>query len=160
MSSYSLDFQGSTGNLAASTFNVDTVTVNGVPATFTRIENTTTNNAVTDNHKLVITPATPGRRCVHDGRHHLTARPVIHTDTDGSLEGWNNTTDGATFVNQPVGSMTLFPNNNTPARQGDLHVHHRRPDACGHVQLRLGGRQALSGRRGQQRRADLEHAQR
>ena len=22
--------------------------------------------------------------------------------------------DGATFVNQPVGAMTLFPNNNTP----------------------------------------------
>ena len=40
--------------------------------------------------------------------------PVSHIDTDGSSEGWNNTTDGATFLNQPVGSMTLFPNNNTP----------------------------------------------
>src|SRR6478672_570096 len=41
LSSYSFDFQGSTGNLAASTLNVTSVTVNGVPATFSRIENTT-----------------------------------------------------------------------------------------------------------------------
>ncbi len=37
-----------------------------------------------------------------------------HTDADGSFEGWNVTADGATFVNQPIGSMTGFPNNNTP----------------------------------------------
>ena len=42
LSSYAFDFQGSTGNLAAATLNVDSVTVNGVPATFSRIENTTT----------------------------------------------------------------------------------------------------------------------
>ena len=41
--------------------------------------------------------------------------PVSHTDADGSKEGWNATTDGATFVNQPIGSMTGFPNNNTPS---------------------------------------------
>ena len=59
LSSYSLDFQGSTGNLAASTYDVDTVTVNGVPATFSRIETSSTTSAVIDNHKLIITPATP-----------------------------------------------------------------------------------------------------
>jgi hypothetical protein len=113
LSSYSLDFQGSLTNLAASTFNIDTVTVDGVPATFTRLENTTTNNATTDVHKLVVTPAT-----AVDGAFTTVVTyhgaPVRHQDTDGSSEGWNNTTDGATFLNQPVGSMTLFPNNNTP----------------------------------------------
>ncbi len=113
LSSYSLDFQGSATTLAAATLNVDTVLVNGVPATFDRIENTTVPSAVTDNHKLIITPATPV-----DGAfttvvtYHGT--PVRHADTDGSSEGWNNTTDGATFLNQPVGAMTAFPNNNTP----------------------------------------------
>ena len=113
LSSYSLDFQGSTGNLAASTYDVDSVTVNGVPATFSRIETSSTSSALIDNHKLIITPATPV-----DGTFTTVVKthgaPVIHFDTDGSAEGWNNTTDGATFVNQPVGSMTLFPNNNTP----------------------------------------------
>ena len=113
LSSFSLDFQGSSTNLAGSTLNVDSVTVNGVAASFTRTENTTTSNATTDVHKLVVTPATPV-----DGAFTTVVTyhgaPVRHQDTDGSSEGWNNTTDGATFLNQPVGSMTLFPNNNTP----------------------------------------------
>lgn len=113
LSSYSFDFQGSTGNLDASTLNIDSVTVNGVAADFSRIETTTVSNATTDVHKLIITPSTPV-----DGafttvvKYH--GRPVAHTDTDGTSEGWNATTDGATFVNQPMGSMTAFPNNNTP----------------------------------------------
>ena len=111
--SYAFDFQGSTSTLAAATLVVDSVTVNGVTAGFARTENTTTTDATTDVHKLVVTPATPV-----DGEfttvvtYHGT--PVRHTDTDGSSEGWNNTRDGATFLNQPVGSMTAFPNNNTP----------------------------------------------
>lgn len=113
LSEFSLDFQGSTGNLAAATLNVDSVTVDGAPATFTRIENTTTSNAVTDKHKLIVTPSSPV-----DGAFtavvNYSGRPVAHTDTDGSSEGWNNTSDGATFVNQPVGAMTAFPHNNTP----------------------------------------------
>ena len=112
LKSYSFDFQGSTGALSASSLNVSSVTVNGTEATFTRIENTTS-SAVTDNHKLIVTPATPV-----SGEFTTVVKysgtPVTHTDTDGSIEGWNNTVDGATFVNQPVGSMTLFPNNNTP----------------------------------------------
>ncbi|TCI99685.1 M1 family aminopeptidase [Aeromicrobium sp. IC_218] len=113
LSSYSFDFQGSSSTLAASTLDVDSVTVDGVPATFSRIESTTVPDATTDTHKLVVTPATPV-----DGAFTTVVRysgqPVSHRDTDGSIEGWNNTVDGATFVNQPVGSMTLFPNNNTP----------------------------------------------
>ncbi|MCU1406845.1 MAG: hypothetical protein JWQ43_3148 [Glaciihabitans sp.] len=114
LSSYSFDFQGSTSTLDASTLNVESVTVNGAPATFTRIENTTEDDATTDVHKLIVTPATPV-----SGEFTTVVKysgaPVAHTDTDGSSEGWNNTTDGATFVNQPVGSMTAFPNNNTPS---------------------------------------------
>ena len=114
LSSYSFDFQGSASTLADSTLNVDSVTVNGVTARFTRIENTTILDATTDVHKLIVTPATPV-----DGEFTTVVKysgaPVRHSDTDGSFEGWNNTVDGATFVNQPVGSMTAFPNNNTPS---------------------------------------------
>jgi hypothetical protein len=113
LSSYAFDFQGSASTLEASTLNVDSVTVDGRPATFTRIENTTVSDATTDVHKLVVTPSTP---VSGDFTTVVTYSgiPVRHTDTDGSYEGWNATTDGATFVNQPVGSMTAFPNNNTP----------------------------------------------
>jgi hypothetical protein len=113
LSSYAFDFQGTTTTLAATSLVVDAVTVDGVPATFERIENTTRADATTDVHKLVVTPATPV-----DGEFTTVVtyhgKPVRHTDTDGSAEGWNNTQDGGTFLNQPVGSMTVFPNNNTP----------------------------------------------
>ncbi len=113
LSSYAFDFQGSTSTLDKSTLVVDGVTVDGKPATFSRTENTTTGDATTDVHKLVVTPAAPveGEFTTVVTYH---GAPVSHTDTDGSSEGWNNTTDGATFLNQPVGSMTVFPNNNTP----------------------------------------------
>ncbi len=39
--------------------------------------------------------------------------PSTRHDTDGSDSGWIPTADGATFMNQPIGSMTGFPNNNT-----------------------------------------------
>ena len=114
LSSYAFDFQGTSTTLAAATLNVNSVTVNGVPATFTRIENTTTADATTDRHKLIVTPAEPV-----DGTFVTVVKysgtPVRHVDTDNSIEGWTSTTDGATFVNQPVGSMTAFPNNNTPS---------------------------------------------
>ena len=35
-------------------------------------------------------------------------------ETAGSDEGWIPTPDGASFMNQPIGSMTGFPNNDTP----------------------------------------------
>jgi hypothetical protein len=130
LSSYSFDFQGSTGTLDASTLVVDTVTVDGVDADFTRVENTTTSDATTDVHKLVVTPATPV-----DGdfttvvTYHGT--PVSHTDTDGSSEGWNATTDGATFLNQPVGSMTVFPNNNTPRDKATYSISVDAPSGLG-----------------------------
>lgn len=113
LSSYAFDFQGSTSTLANATLNVNWVTVNGVPATFTRIEETTVTNATTDRHKLVVTPTTPVAGTFTTVVNY-SGTPVAHTDTDESLEGWNNTTDGATFMGQPIGSMTAYPNNNTP----------------------------------------------
>ena len=100
LSSFSLDLEGLT---------VDSVTVNGAAAPFARSQ-----VPAQTKYKLVITPAVPV-----DGAfttvvsYHGT--PSAHTDADGSKEGWNATGDGATFLNQPVGSMTGFPNNNTPA---------------------------------------------
>jgi len=113
LSSYAFDFQGSTSTLANATLNVNSVTVDGVPATFSRIETTTVSNATTDVHKLIVTPVTPVSGTFTTVVTY-SGKPVSHTDTDGSSEGWNNTTDGATFLNQPIGAMTAFPNNNTP----------------------------------------------
>jgi aminopeptidase N len=49
---------------------------------------------------------------------------VAYTDPDGSEEGWVPTSDGAFVVNEPVGSMSWFPNDNVPTDKAtyDLHV--------------------------------------
>ncbi len=107
LSSFGLDFQGAG-------LTVSAVTVDGAPATFTRNEVTTTSNATTDVHKLIVTPATPVSG-TFTTEVSYSGTPSAHTDTDGSSEGWNATVDGATFVNQPVGAMTAFPHNNTPS---------------------------------------------
>jgi aminopeptidase N len=91
--SFSLDLEGLT---------VDSVKVNGHKADFSRRDD-----------KLIIRPSK-----VLDGRFWVTIRyhgkPVTHIDPDGSSEGWLPTDDGATTLNEPVGAMTWFPNNNTP----------------------------------------------
>ncbi|MCW2815766.1 MAG: hypothetical protein JWN84_3221 [Nocardioides sp.] len=98
LSSYSLDLEGLT---------VSAVTVDGVAATFTRVASGAA-------HKLVVTPATPvGGTFVTKVTYSGT--PTTHTDPDGSSEGWVRTTDGAVALNEPVGAMTWYPNNNTPA---------------------------------------------
>ena len=98
--SFGLDLEG---------LDVDAVTVDGQPAAFTRIQ-----SAKDTTWKLVVTPATPVSG-TFTAAVRYSGQPVSHTDPDGSSEGWNATDDGATFVNQPVGSMTGFPNNNTPS---------------------------------------------
>ncbi|HCB03592.1 MAG TPA: hypothetical protein DEQ43_04970 [Nocardioides bacterium] len=113
LSSYSFDFQGSSSDLAGATLVVDSVTVNGAAASYSRIENTTPDDATTDIHKLIVTPTTPV-----DGSFTTVVTyhgaPVKHLTPDGVPAGWNNTVDGFTSLGQPVGSMALFPNNNTP----------------------------------------------
>jgi hypothetical protein len=108
LSSFSLDFEGLT---------VDSVTVNGTAATHTRVQI----GAPTTKYKLIVTPATPVSGAFTTVvNYHGT--PVAHTDADNSKEGWNATSDGATFLNQPVGSMTGFPNNNTPADKATYNI--------------------------------------
>jgi aminopeptidase N len=93
LKSFSLDLEGLT---------VDSVKVDGHKADFSR-----------RNNKLIIKPSK-----VLDGSFSVTIRyhgkPVTHIDPDGSSEGWLPTDDGATTLNEPVGAMTWFPNNNTP----------------------------------------------
>lgn len=97
--SFSLDFEG---------LVVDTVTVDGVPAAWQRDD-----DAAAIRHKLIVTPAAPvsGEFRVTVAYHGV---PQAHIDADGSYEGWNATSDGATMLGQPVGNMTGFPHNNTP----------------------------------------------
>ncbi|RYB91725.1 hypothetical protein EUA93_16380 [Nocardioides oleivorans] len=96
---FSLDLEGLT---------VDSVSVNGTAATWERIT-----DAVSTTHKLVVTPAVPveGEFTTVITYH---GAPQHHVDADGSWEGWTATVDGATFMGQPIGSMTGYPNNNTP----------------------------------------------
>ncbi|WKN48034.1 M1 family aminopeptidase [Nocardioides sp. Arc9.136] len=98
--SFSMDLEGLT---------VESVQVNGAPATFTRDI-----DAAAIKYKLVVTPSAPV-----EGGFTTTVTysgvPTRHVDADGSFEGWNVTSDGATFLNQPIGAMTGFPHNNTPA---------------------------------------------
>ncbi|HEX5089583.1 MAG TPA: M1 family metallopeptidase [Nocardioides sp.] len=103
LSSFGLDLQGLT---------VSSVSVDGAVAAFSRIDEP--DGTLPGRHKLVVTPSTPV-----DGTFTVVVayggEPDIRHDTDGSDEGWIPTADGATFMNQPIGSMTGFPNNNTPA---------------------------------------------
>ncbi len=98
--SFSLDFEG---------LEVDMVTVNGVPAAWTRDV-----DAAAIKYKLIVTPVTPvSGEFTTTVTYHGT--PNHHVDADGSWEGWNRTTDGATMLGQPIGNMTGYPHNNTPA---------------------------------------------
>lgn len=100
LSSFSLDFEGLT---------VSSVLVNGTPAAFTR-----TSDPSISSYKLIVTPATTvtGDFTVAVA---YSGTPVTHVDPDGSSEGWVSTSDGATALGQPVGTMTWLPGNNTPA---------------------------------------------
>ena len=106
LSSFSLDLEG---------LKVDRVSVDGRKASFVRRAN-----------KLVITPAKPIRgmfrtTVVYHGK------PVTHIDPDEAQDGWIPTKDGATVVAEPVGSMTWFPNNNTPRDKASFTVAVRAP---------------------------------
>ena len=102
LSSFGLDLEGLT---------VTSVQVDGVGAAFSRIDQP--DGTTPGQHKLVVTPVTPVA-----GPFTVVVEyggvPDTRHDTDGSDEGWIPTSDGATFMNQPIGSMTGFPNNDTP----------------------------------------------
>jgi aminopeptidase N len=95
LSRFNLDLRG---------FKISTLTVNGSAASFTR-----------KGQELTITPPAGLRRgrdftvrVVYDGH----ANYVL--DPDHSKDGWIPTDDGAFVVNEPQGSPTWFPANDTP----------------------------------------------
>ena len=95
LSRFDLDLRG---------FQISTLTVNGVAASYTR-----------DGQELVITPATGIRngttfRVAVD----YTGVPEVITDPDQSIEGWIPTDDGAFVVGEPQGSPGWFPCNDNP----------------------------------------------
>jgi aminopeptidase N len=101
--SYSLDLAG---------LHVTSVRVGGVDAPFART-----------GRKLVVTPAAP----VPAGSTFLTrveydGHPVSLIDADGTLEGWLHTAGGSIALGEPRGSMTWFPNNDTPADKATFDV--------------------------------------
>jgi aminopeptidase N len=95
LSSFNLDLRG---------LKVESVTVNGATASFTR-----------KGQELTVTPAAGVRK----GRE-FTSRVVYggHVnyvlDPDHSKDGWIPTDDGAFVVNEPQGAPTWFPVNDTP----------------------------------------------
>jgi aminopeptidase N len=119
LSSFSLDFRG---------LNVTGITIDGVPATFTRVDGVANADPALDErykNKLIVTPAAG----VLSGRtfHVVVAYngvPQQLLDPDESFEGWLKTSDGAFVVNEPMGAMTWFPNNNHPADKAtyDFHI--------------------------------------
>lgn len=106
--SFSLDFEG---------MNVDSVTVNGTAATFTRPAVDKPREA----YKLVVTPATPV-----EGEFTTVVKysgvPSVHIDNDGASEGWVKTANGVIALGQPVGTMAWLPSNNTPADKATYDV--------------------------------------
>jgi aminopeptidase N len=96
LSRFDLDLRGLTAS---------SVTVGGRPATFTQ-----------DGQELVITPAHGIRS---GGALQVVVQyggtPQPSTDPDGSLDGWIPTSDGAFVANEPQGTPTWFPVNDTPA---------------------------------------------
>jgi aminopeptidase N len=80
--------------------------------------------------ELVITPAS----AVLDGQSFRTViryhgSPHFLADPDGSPDGWLKTPDGATALSEPIGSMTWFPNNNTPSDKATYDIAVTAPSA-------------------------------
>ncbi len=98
LSTFSLDFEGLT---------IDSLEVNGQPASYERII-----DAASTKYKLIVTPTTPvtGEFTTVIS---YSGTPTKHTDPDESYEGWYATSHGATAVNEPVGAMTWYPVNNS-----------------------------------------------
>ncbi len=118
LSEFSLDFRG---------LNVSAVTIDGVAATFTRDE---------PNDKLIVTPASgiDNNRTFHVVvAYNGVPQRVI--DPDGSSEGWIRTLDSATrslgtvVMNEPMGAMAIYPNNNHPRDKATYDFHLTAPVA-------------------------------
>jgi aminopeptidase N len=93
---------------------VSSVLVDGQPASFKQTSG-----------KLIVTPP-GGVKAASGFTTTVTYATAItaYTDPDGSSEGWVPSSDGAFVVNEPVGAMSWFPNNNVPTDKAtyDLRV--------------------------------------
>jgi aminopeptidase N len=96
LSRFDLDLRG---------FTISALTVDGRPATFSRLEP----------QELIVSPAAgipAGSAFTVDVRY--AGEPSVVTDPDGSIEGWVPTDDGAFVVNEPQGSPAWYPVNDNP----------------------------------------------
>jgi len=112
LSEFSLDFRG---------LNITSVEIDGVAATWSRD---------VPNDKLIVTPAAG----IDTGRvFHLVVEydgvPEQVIDPDDSFEGWLRTTNGAFVVNEPMGAMSFYPNNNHPRDKATYDFHLTAPNA-------------------------------
>ena len=95
LSRFNLDLRG---------YEISRLTVNGLPAGFTR-----------DGQELIVTPRFPLRdRLPFVVRVDYSGQPVAVVDPDESSEGWVPTDDGAFVVNEPQGSPGWYPSNDNP----------------------------------------------
>jgi hypothetical protein len=119
LSEFSLDF--------VSYYNVASVKVNGVDATWTRDDDLPNYKM-----KLVVTPAAgiPNGSTFHVVVAY-SGTPQNFVDSDESLEGFMRTTAtlGAFTMNEPKGAMGWFPNNNHPRDKATFDFHLTAPNA-------------------------------
>jgi aminopeptidase N len=99
-------------NLDLYKLHVDKVSVNRKPAEFSRYGS-----------ELTLHPSrTLPRGTSFAVRVTYHGIPKVYIDPDGSQDGWIATPDGATAVNEPLGSMTWFPVNNHPSDKATYRV--------------------------------------
>ena len=104
---------------AVSNANPVSATNPNPPACSPQVSNSTQNGLQCPANKLVVTPAT----AIPDGTTftvtiNYTGRPGVHTDGDGSTEGWFRIStigsEGAFVTTEPVGNDSWMPMNNHP----------------------------------------------
>ena len=115
---------------AVSNVNPVSATNPNPPACSPQVNNNTQNGTQCPANKLVVTPSAP----IPDGTTFTvtidyTGRPGVHTDGDGSTEGWFRIatagSEGAFVTTEPVGNDSWMPMNNHPTGEADLrHLRH------------------------------------
>ena len=104
---------------AVSNSNPVSATNPNPPACSPQVNNDTQNGTQCPANKLVVTPSAP----IPDGTTftvtiNYTGRPGVHTDGDGSTEGWFRIStagsEGAFVTTEPVGNDSWMPMNNHP----------------------------------------------
>jgi hypothetical protein len=119
---------------AISNVNPVSATNPNPPACSPQVSGNSQNGQQCPANKLVITPATP----IPSGTTftvtvNYTGRPGVHTDGDGSTEGWFrvNTTaapnDGGFVTTEPIGNIAWMPLNNHPSAKPTYDIYDTAP---------------------------------